>query len=74
MNKFKKMWNENRVLMVLAIVLVVCFTIILLVSLTYFYGSSDSESGDRLKDSDKYKITDKVKNSVISKSKENTSI
>lgn len=74
MNKLKKMWNENRVLMVLAIVLIVCFTIILLVSLTYFYGSSDSESGDRLKDSNKYKITDKVKNSVISKSKENTSI
>lgn len=74
MKKLKKMWNENRVLMVLAILLVVCFTIILLVSLTYFYGSSDSESGDRLKDINKYKITDKVKNSVISKASKNTSV
>ena len=74
MKKLKKMWNENRVLMVLAIVLLVCFVIILLVSLTYFYGSSDSESGDRLKDSEKYKITEKLKNNVISKSKENTNI
>lgn len=74
MKKLKKMWNENRVLMVLAILLIVCFTIILLVSLTYFYGSSDSESGDRLKDVNKYKITDKVKNGVISKASDNTSV
>lgn len=74
MKKLKKMWNENRVLMVLAILLIVCFTIILLVSLTYFYGSSDSESGDRLKDINKYKITDKVKNGVISKASDNTSV
>ena len=64
MKKLKKIWNENRVLMVLAIILLVCFIIIISVSLTYFYGSSESEYGNRLEGIDKVKITEKDINKI----------
>lgn len=41
MKKIKKIWNENRVLMVLAIIIIICLIVIVCVSLTYFYGSSE---------------------------------
>lgn len=48
MKKLKKIWNENRILIVLAIILVVCLIIIGVVSLVYFYGSSSTPYGNRL--------------------------
>lgn len=44
--------------MVLAIILIVCFTVLLIVAMTYFYGSSKSEYGDRLDGLKDVKITD----------------
>lgn len=66
MKKVKKIWNENRVLMVLAIIIVICLIVIVCVSLTYFYGSSESEYGNRLEGIKEVKVTDKIKNDVIS--------
>lgn len=66
MKKIKKIWNENRVLMVLAIIIIICLIVIVCVSLTYFYGSSESEYGNRLDGINQVKITDKIKNDVIS--------
>ena len=65
MKKIKKIWNENRVLMVLAIIIIICLIVIVCVSLTYFYGSSESEYGDRLDGIDKVKITSKIKSDVV---------
>ena len=48
MKKIKKVWEENRVLMVLAIILVICLIIFAGVAITYFYGSSDNVYGNRL--------------------------
>ncbi len=48
MNKIKKVWTENKVLLVLAIILLVCLAVFGIVSLTYFYGSSNNVYGDRL--------------------------
>lgn len=48
MKKFKKIWNENRILFILAIVLITCLIIIGVVSLVYFYGSSSTPYGNRL--------------------------
>lgn len=66
MKKIKKIWNENRVLMVLAIIIIICLIVIVCVSLTYFYGGSESEYGNRLDGIEKVKITDKIKSEVIS--------
>lgn len=49
MKKIKKLWNENRILFVLFIVLIVCFIAILGVVMSYFVGDSKSVYGDRLK-------------------------
>lgn len=48
MKKIKKVWEENKVLLVLAIILVICIVVVVVVSITYFYGSSESVYGNRL--------------------------
>ena len=48
MKKVKKIWNENKVLLVLAIILLLCAVIVTVVSITYFYGTSDNVYGNRL--------------------------
>lgn len=52
--------------MVLAMVLLVCFIVVIVVALTYFYGSSDNEYGDRLEGIKDVKITEKVIDKVTS--------
>lgn len=59
----KKMWKENRVLVVLILILVVCFIAICTVAVSYFMGTNKSVYGDRLKG--KVKISGKQKNSYI---------
>lgn len=65
MSKIRKIWNENRVLMVLAIILLICFITIIGVSLTYFYGSSESEYGNRLEGIEKVQITKKDSDKIV---------
>lgn len=60
MKKVKKIWEENRVLLVLAIILIVCLVIVSIVSLTYFYGSSDSVYGNRLEETKKVSLNSKL--------------
>ena len=48
MKKTKKIWEENKVLLVLAIILLVCIVVIVVVGLSFFYGSSESVYGNRL--------------------------
>lgn len=50
MDKIKMLWKENRVMFVLAIVVLVCVVIIMGVMLKYFFGTSKSSYGDRLDD------------------------
>ena len=47
-DKIKRVWRENKILFVLAIILLVCVLVFTIVSLTYFYGASDNVYGDRL--------------------------
>ena len=48
MKKIKEIWRNNRVLFVLFIILIICFTAIVTVALTYFVGSEKSPYGNRL--------------------------
>lgn len=60
MKKIKKVWEENRVLMVLAIILVVCLIVFAVVAITYFYGSSDNVYGNRLDITKEVPLSDKL--------------
>lgn len=60
MKKIKKVWEENRVLMVLAIILVICLIVFVTVAITYFYGSSDSVYGNRLDITENVPLDDKL--------------
>lgn len=57
----KKLWNENRVLFLLIVILITCFIAIVCVTLTFFYSKDVGSYGDRLKDIEKYPITEKDK-------------
>jgi len=57
----KKLWNKNRVLVMLLVVLLVCFIAILVVALTFFYSKDVSPYGPRADDLSKHKISDKAK-------------
>lgn len=71
MNKIKKVWNENKVLLVLGIILILCLVVVVIVSLTYFYGSSDSEYGDRLDDALNVPLNSKLLDDIESELKTN---
>lgn len=64
----KKIWNENRVLLALFIILIVCFVAICSVTISYFVGAHESVYGDRLED--KVKIKKEIKQEYLEKLKE----
>lgn len=74
MNKVKKVWNENKVLLVLGIILIICVVVVSIVALTYFYGGSDSVYGDRLKETEKVGLSDKLFKEIESTLKENENV
>jgi len=60
MKKIKKILEENKVLFVLGIILIVCLIVVITVSLTYFYGASDNVYGNRLEETKKVPLNDKL--------------
>lgn len=64
-SKFKKMLAENKVLLVLGIILIACFTLIVLAVFKYFYsGNSKSNYGDRLEGIEKHPINKNLKSDI----------
>ena len=47
MKKLKNLWANNRILLILGIILVVCIIAIIVVFLTYFVGTKKSVYGSR---------------------------
>ena len=47
MKKLGKLWKENKILMILGAILLVCLIAILVVVLTYFLGSNKYKYGNR---------------------------
>lgn len=74
MEKIKRVLNENRVLIVLGIILILCLVIVSVVALTYFYGSSDTVYGNRLDDTKNMPLNDKLFKDIESELKENDSV
>lgn len=65
MKKLKNLWVENRVLLVLFIIVVICCFVMLGVCVSYFFGSSKSSYGDRLEGIETVQITDDIKNNFL---------
>lgn len=74
MGKIKKVWQENKVLLVLAIVLVICVVVLVVVSITYFYGTSDSVYGSRLDITEKVPMSNDTLTKVKATLEENEKI
>jgi len=48
MKKMKKIWDNNRILIILSTIIIICFFIIVGICFKYFFGASSSNYGDRL--------------------------
>ena len=66
MNKLKELWGNNKVLIVLGMILVACVIAIIIVTISYFFGENSDRYGDRLKDIDKYPVTETIKKEYTS--------
>ncbi len=62
MKKLKDLWNQNRVLVVLFSIIIICTIVVICVVITAFLGSSKSVYGDRLEGIEDVQFTDEVLN------------
>lgn len=72
MKKFKKFCTENKIIIVLALIVLICIIIMGFISIRYFYGTSKSVYGDRLQDLVPFSDTTKTK--VISTLEKNENV
>lgn len=74
MKKLKKMWDNNRILIILATIIIVCFLIIVGVCFKYFFGATSSSYGDRLENIQNAPLQEEEKTKIIEKLKENETV
>ncbi len=74
MNKIKKIWTENKILLVLAVILIVCLVIFLGVSIKYFYGSNSNKYGSRLDSIKDTPLSEELFKDIENKLKESESV
>ena len=71
MKKIKDLWNRNRVLIVLVLIVIACFCIMGVVMVKYFFGGNTSSYGDRLDDIKDMPYKEEDKLALINTIKEN---
>lgn len=71
MEKIKELWNRNRVLIVLVIIVLTCFCIMGVVMVKYFFGGNTSSYGDRLDDIKDMPFKEEDQQTLINAIKEN---
>ena len=71
MKKIKDLWNRNRVLIVLITIVLVCFIIMGVVVVKYFFGINTSNYGDRLDDIADFPFKEEDQTTLINTIKEN---
>lgn len=74
MKKIKELWFNNRVLFVLATIVIVCFIIMGVVVIKYFVGFNTSVYGDRLEDIADLPLKEEDKKVIEDKLKEQESV
>lgn len=62
MKKLKELWGNNKVLIVLGIILIICLIAIITVTFSFFLGGNKGVYGDRLNGIDKHPVTNNIKN------------
>ena len=71
MKRIKDIWNRNRVLIVLVIIVLTCFCIMGVVMVKYFFGGNTSSYGDRLDDIKDMPFKEEDQQTLINTIKEN---
>ena len=61
MKKLKELWGNNKVLIVLGIILIICLIAIITVTFSFFLGGNKGVYGDRLNGIDKHQVTNNIK-------------
>ncbi len=74
MKKIKELWKNNKIVIVLVSILIICFIAITVVAATYFFGGYDSVYGDRLEGIEDYEITDEIKDEFLNFFKDNETV
>ena len=72
MKKIKKLWQKNKIVIVLISILIACFIAICFITLTYFFGGSGSSYGDRLDGIESYKLSNSEVKEMRNKVLENS--
>lgn len=65
MKKLKELWGNNKVLIVLGIILIICLIAIITVTFSFFLGGNKGVYGDRLNDIDKHPVTNNIKSEYV---------
>ena len=61
MKKLKELWGNNKVLIVLGIILIICLIAITIVTFSFFLGGNKGVYGNRLNGIDKHPVTETLK-------------
>ena len=65
MKKLKELWGNNKVLIVLGIILIICLIAIIIVTFSFFLGGNKGVYGDRLNGIDKHPVTNNIKSESV---------
>ncbi len=65
MKKLKELWGNNKVLIVLGIILIICLIAIIIVTFSFFLGGNKGVYGDRLNGIDKHPVTNNIKSEYV---------
>ena len=70
MTKLKELWRNNKVLIILGVILLGCFVAIICVTISFFLGGDKSVYGNRLDEIKNVKIEDSFQKEYLDKLKE----
>ena len=71
MNKLKELWGNNKVLIILGVILLGCVIAIVCVTFSFFMNSNNSVYGNRLDNIKDVPVTDSDKKVIVEKLEEN---
>ncbi len=74
MKKIKNLWDNNRVMFVLTLIVIVCLILMSVVIVRYFVGNGTSNYGDRLESIEKIPLEESDKTTIINKLKEQENV
>lgn len=74
MKKIKEIWDNNRIILVLSFIIILCFMVMFFIGIKLFVGMNSSPYGDRLEGIAEHPFTDEQKTTIIDKLKESETV